>query len=229
MNYFKHQVFPDTTYNVIAFYYRKKQNRFIDKFSITTSIYPDDKRVNIELNEKFGWTIGGDFLDIIKKQRNELGVYRLTEKDILIDKGEKEINAAFNHIKNIAPIHIDADTYKLIKSNLILLKAIDSGTEKGKIALENIKDYNIECLISKDSSRHMIYLLFEQQLSIEDQQRIIELFNQEINKLREHYLSLFLTNYRDNDRKRVSFDFAYKFINYLYFNKMSGNKQGSLL
>lgn len=231
MNYFKQQVFPDTTYNVIAFYYRKKMNQFLNKFSIKTCIYPDDKFINIELAKKSNWAIGGDFLAIIKKQKNELGVHRLTEKDILIKRGEKEVMAAFNHVKNVATIHIDKETLKVIKNNLILLKAIDTGTEKGKIALENIKDYNVECLISKESSRNMIYLLFEKKVSISEQEKIIALFNQEINKLREEYLSLFLTNFRDNDRKRISFDFAYKFINYLYYNRIANyaEKQSVLL
>jgi len=48
------------------------------------------------------------------------------------------------------------------------------------------------------------------------------LFNKEINRLRDDQFSLFLTNYRDKDRKRISFDFAYKFINYLYFFKILG-------
>jgi predicted Fe-Mo cluster-binding NifX family protein len=231
MNYFKQQVFSDTTYNVIAFYYRKKVNQFSDKFSIKTHIYPDNKFINIELNKKFNWAIGGNFLTTINKQKNELGVHRLTEKNILIEKGEKEVMVAFNHVKNIATIRIDKETYKVIKNNLILLKAIDTGTEKGKIALENIKNYNVECLISKESSRNMIYLLFEKEISLSEQEKIIELFNQEINKLREKYLSLFLTNFRDNDRKRVSFDFAYKFINYLYYNRIANyaEKQSVLL
>ncbi len=132
-----------------------------------------------------------------------------------------EIEAAFNHIKNRETIKVSKELYDQIKSNILLLKAIDTGTEKGKIALENIKDYDLECLISKPSSRNMIYLIFKDSISIEEQEKLILLFNEELNKMREEYLSLFLTNFRDNDRKRVSFDFAYKFLNYLYYNKLS--------
>jgi hypothetical protein len=118
----------------------------------------------------------------------------------------------------------------LIKSNVILLKAIDSGTNEGKIALENIKDkYGVECLVSKQSSRNMIYLVFGKSISIKDQEKIIKLFNEKINEMRDSYLSLFLTNFRDNDRKRISFDFAYKYINYLYFNFIQPNEKKSAL
>ena len=33
-----------------------------------------------------------------------------------------------------------------------------------------------------------------------------------------------MTNFRDNNRKRISFDFCYKMINYIYFNKIKGVK-----
>ena len=51
MNYFTHQVFPDTTYNVIAFYYKKKDDYFKDKFTIKTRVYPQNKIMNIELKK----------------------------------------------------------------------------------------------------------------------------------------------------------------------------------
>lgn len=229
MSYFKRQVFPDTTYNVIAFYYKKKKDFFKDKFTIKTHIYPDNKIINIELNKKFGWTIGGEFSVKIKNQKNLLGVYRLTEDEILNKKGPAEITAAYNHTKTVLKLKIPEDVYKLVKSNIILLKAIDSGTEQGKISLEDVRKHEIDCLISKPSSRHMIYLIFKQKLSISEQQKIIELFNKEVNRLRDLYLSLFLTNYRDNDRKRISFDFTYKMINYLYYNQLYDQRQPSLL
>jgi hypothetical protein len=228
MNYFKHQVFPDTTYNVIAFYYKKKGNYLKNKFSIKSHLYPDNKTVNIELNKNFDWIMGGEILSRIRNQKNILGVRRLTEKDLEKKRGDIKIRAAYNHTKDILEIRVSKEMYDLLHSNLILLKAIDSGSEDGKLALENVKNYGVECLISKESSRHMIYLIFEKPLKISEQKKIIDLFNQEIGKLRETYLSLFLTNYRDKDRKRVSFDFVYKFINYLYLNKINNKSQKNL-
>lgn len=229
MNYFTCQVFPDTTYNVIAFYYRKKKDYFIDRFNIKTHIYPQNKIMNIELKRDLDWTINGSFLKIINNQKNELGVYRLTEKDVKENRGDIEVPAAYNHVKNNKTITISKNLYDLIKSNIILLKAIDSGTEKGKVGLENIRKHNVDCLVSKESSRHMIYFIFKNKISISEQEKIIDIFNRDINRMRDKYSSLFLTNYRDNGRKRISFDFAYKFVNYIYFNEINREKKQGLL
>lgn len=230
MNYFKHQVFPDTTYNVIAFYYKRKKNLFDAEFSIKTHIYPEGKKVNIELKKNHDWAIGGKIFKEIKSQENILGVRRLTEKDVANKKGRIKITAAYNHVKHRKDFTVSEDVYNSIKSNIILLKAIDSGSESGKIALENIRKYGVDCLVSKESSRHMIYLVLDKKITIADQEKLIDLFNFEINRLRENYLSLFLTNYRDNDRKRIGFDFVYKFINYLYSHNLQyAKKQSALL
>jgi len=227
MNYFKNQVFSDTTYNVIAFYYKKK-SPILESFKIKTRVFPENKQIYIDLEKKYDWIIGGDFLNQIKNQINYLGVRRLMEKDIENKKGGKKIRAAYTHVKKIIDINISEDMYEFLNSNILLLKAIDSGTEKGKIAIENINNYEVKCLISKESSRHMIQLIFEKSITIEEQKLIMNLFNKKINQLRKDYFSLFLTNYRDNDRKRISFDFVYKLINYLYLNEVSAKKQESL-
>lgn len=229
VNYFKHQVFPDTSYNVIAFYYKKLKNP-INKINFKMKIFPEKELIDIKLEKKFNWTIGGADLARIKNQKNVLGAFRLTEKDVGQKKGNIKMKAAFNHVKHKEDINISQDFYDYLNKNIIMLKAIDSGSEEGKISLENIKDYNIDCLVSKETSRHMIHILFKDGISVKDQKKLISLFNEEIKKLRKQHLSLFLTNYRDNDRKRISFDFTYKLLNYLYFNKIESNiKQQKLI
>lgn len=227
INYFKNKVFSDTTYNVMAFYYKKKSPT-LESLKIKTSVFPENKQIYINLEKKYNWIIGGYFLNQIKNQINYLGIHRLMEKDIKNKEGEKKIKVAYTHVKKIIEINISENMYEFLNSNILLLKAIDSGTEKGKIAIEDINDYEVKCLISKESSRHMVQLIFEKPITVEEQKLIMDLFNKKINQLRKDYFSLFLTNYRDNDRKRISFDFVYKLINYLYLNEISTKKQESL-
>jgi len=226
MNYFRQPVFADTTYNVIAFYYRKKTHNNAKQIAIETVIFPENQTVLIELDADSGWTIGGDAIAPIKNCKNRLGIYRLTEEHI--KRGNIAIAAAYNHISTKTTLYVDYPTYNLIHSNIILLNAIDSGSEEGKVRLEDIRKYSIECLVSKPTSRHQIYLVFGNPISIEEQLDLIREFNALLKQLREKYLSLFMTNYRDKDRKRISFDFVYKMINYLYYQR-SGKHLGKIV
>lgn len=217
--YFTQQVFSDTTYNVIVFYYSKKLISNIRQ-NFVLNIQPLNINRKITIYKKYNWQIGGEFLNIVNSQKNILEIKRLLITDI--NDGNNEINVAVNHLKDIKKIKVDLKSLHLIKSNIILLKAIDTGSNNGKICLEDIRTYNLDCLLSLLTSRNQIFLIFKNQIEIKEQEQIIKLFNDELNKKREEYFSLFMTNFRDNNRKRISFDFAYKFINYIYFTKIKG-------
>ena len=57
--------------------------------------------MNINLNKRFHWVIGGELLNKIWSQQNILGIRRLTEKDLQNEKGSIKIRAAYNHIKDL--------------------------------------------------------------------------------------------------------------------------------
>jgi len=216
LNIFTQQVFDDTTYNVVSFHYTRKDPN-IDKMIFYAHIFPNNHKVKIELNKNYGWQLGGEFISRINSVKNILGVYRLTVKDL--KNGPASIRLAFNNIKDAKNHKLDSTLKKAIKNNIMFLRAIDSKNGK-KIQLEDIRKYKVYGLIGKETSRNMAYLMFKQPLPIKEQQKLIILFNKELEEAREKHLSLFLTNFRDNNRKRISFDFAYKLINYIAINKI---------
>jgi len=65
----------------------------------------------------------------------------------------------------------------------------------------------------------MAHLLFKKEIPIEKQIELMKAFNKELSENREKYCSFFLTNFRDNNRKRMSFDLAYKLLNLIYYEK----------
>jgi len=223
LNIFEEQVFEDTTYNVVSFYYKKKSKEF-KKNLINSFIFPSNKKTRLILDERYGWQLGGEFRAKINPMKNLLGIYRATE-DLLHDGNEK-VELAFNHIKDKKNFYISKHIKDLLEKNIILLRAIDNKNGK-KIQLEDIREYGPIALIGKKTSRNMAYLLFKKKLSLKEQEKLIKYFNDYLDRERKRHFSLFLTNFRDNGRKRISFDFVYKFINYLYFNKLN-NKQKSL-
>jgi hypothetical protein len=216
-NYFSEQVFDDTTYNVIAFYYRKKKIS-ANKMNIDFIIYPQKKTSKITLHQEYNWQIGGEFLAKINAYSNKLRISRLKEVDL--QKGNHTIKAAYNNLNKVKEFNVNDDVLSKLRKNIVVLKAIDSGSEDGKICLDDIRKYNLDALISIKTSRHQIQLLFPETVGIKEQEKIIELFNKEIEDKRNLYHSLFMTNYRDKGRKRISFNFAYNLVNYLYFSKM---------
>jgi methylase of polypeptide subunit release factors len=223
LNIFSEQVFEDTTYNVISFYFKKKKY-YIEKNKVIAMILPEKKQISFIIEKKFGWQFGGNFLNKIKSAKNYLGVFRLTEN--FLQSGEYEIEMALQNIKDKRDYSVNQSIKKILEKNILFLRAIDSKNGK-KIQLEDIRKYNISGLVGKSSSRNMAHLIFEQKISIKEQEILIEEFNQELNKNRQKYFSFFLTNFRDNNRKRISFDFVYKFLNYLYQEKHA--KQPTLL
>ena len=217
LNIFSEQVFDDTTYNVISFYFKRKQ-KLSEKNVINATIYPENKKIKLTLEKKSGWQFGGDFINKIKSAKNYLGISRLTEN--YLKSGEYEVEIALQNIKDKKILKISDDIKKLLEKNILFLRAIDSKNGK-KIQLEDIRKYKIAGLVGKNTSRNMAHLIFKKEVSIDEQIELMKKFNNELSVNREKYLSFFLTNFRDNNRKRISFDLAYKFLNLIYYEKNS--------
>lgn len=215
LNIFSEQVFEDTTYNVISFYFRKKKH-YTEKNKITATILPEKKQIFFVIQKKCGWQLGGNFLNRIKNVKNSLGIFRLTED--FLRSGEYTIETALQNIKYKRNFHVSRDIKKILEKNILFLRAIDSKNGK-KIQLEDMRKYNICGLVGKNTSRNMAHLIFREEISIREQEKLMQKFNQELNKNRQKYFSFFLTNFRDNNRKRISFNLTYKFLNYLYLEK----------
>lgn len=223
VNYFSDRVFEDTSYNVISFYYRRKAN-ICDEMDLDLYLYPAHVKKRLKIHKKHDWQIGGDFLALVNSYENRLHITRLEEEDL--HNGNISINAAYNHLDVGRRFFVDEYTWNVINNNIVILKAIDTGAKEGKICLEDIRKYGYDTFVSIKTSRNQIGLVFPSFVSIKEQEQLIELFNDELTRQRNEYDSLFMTNYRDKDRKRISFNFAYNFINYLYFNKLKGENNG---
>lgn len=225
LNIFSEQVFEDTTYNVISFYFKKKK-RPSEFNKISATIFPEKKDINLMLEKRFNWQFGGDFINRIKSTKNYLGIFRLTED--YLESGENKVELAFQNIKEKTPLPVSKNFKKLMEKNVLFLRAIDNKNGK-KIQLEDIREYGVSGLVGKDTSRNMAHLIFKKELPIKEQIELMNEFNKELNQERNKYFSFFLTNFRDNNRKRISFDLTYKFLNYLYSNKNSSGKKQKLL
>jgi hypothetical protein len=214
VNYFKEQVFEDTTYNTVAFHYTKKTVPSTNQ-TIEIHSFPGGDKKEYFLEEEFEYRIAGrelyKFLSAPK-----LKVIRLTEDHMAKNSGNRKVSALFNDKNTTKNYTVSSRFKKVIQGNIIVLNCIDTnGSKDGWINAQDIRELNYDCLVGKNTSRNIAYVLLTD-VSLKDQEKIITTFNQRFNSLRRKYNSLFLTNFRDNDRKRVSFEFCYKLIAYCY-------------
>lgn len=100
----------------------------------------------------------------------------------------------------------------------ILVKCIDDN-EQNKIGLSYVSNDNIYIdETPNQTARTYASLIIVPSINKNKQIKLINTFNNFLNKHREKYNSLFLTNYRESKdiaRKRISFDLVYLIIEYI--------------
>ncbi len=208
VNYFTNQVFEDTTYNVVAFSFTKQHKPSIQKMKF--NIFPQNESIELILNPKYDYCIGGK--EIFEIENAEpLEAIRITDKLLSKSAGSSQIKCFFNDYKTEQDYLILPYLENQIRNNIITLNCIDSKNESNKISISDIRYFGKDALVGKITSRNIASIILPG-ISLKEQEQLIPLFNQKLNTLRKKYRSLFLTNFRDNDRKRISFEFCYKLL-----------------
>lgn len=213
INYFTEQVFDDTTYNVVAFHFIKKIiNSNSNNQALNFIFYPNQIQQSFIVEERFNYKIGGKELNKIG-QSTKIKIIRLTEKQLFDNQGKFEISTFYTNKKTEKIYSVNQELKNKINQNIILLNCIDSNSSiNGWIKAEDIRTFEKDCLVGKNTSRNIAYIILPTNIKIQEQEVIIQKFNTQLNDLRNKYSSLFLTNFRDNNRKRISFEFCYKLI-----------------
>jgi hypothetical protein len=191
INIFEERVFDDTSYTICSFQFKLNstcEEEEVDN-KICGWIYPENKKINFVLNAENNYTIGGEIYNL--PQNTSYKIERATK----------------------------ASTDPSCFTN-ILIKCIDDSNEsriKTSIVNDDIKKKYIDNTPNL-TARSFAILVVEPKLDMKQQEQLVEKFNAFLNKHREKYNSLFLTNYRESNtiaRKRISFGLVYEICNYL--------------
>ena len=156
---------------------------------IKVYIYPSNINFNIKLNKNNNYTIGGDIYNLEQNEK-----YKIDRATRLYDNKDNFTN--------------------------ILVKCIDDNINNKiglKIVDDKIRDKYIDNT-PKLSARSYAILVIKPKITIIQQQKLVELFNNFLNEKRNNCNSLFLSNYRESKeiaRKRISFTLVYEICNYL--------------
>lgn len=92
----------------------------------------------------------------------------------------------------------------------IKLYGLDTRTERIRVEFDAIP------YAGKASDRIYATLTCKYKLTEAQEKILIEKFNQELEDFRHNYKDLSMTNYRDYDRKRIGFTFAYQLMSKIY-------------
>ena len=146
--------------------------------------------------------------------------------DCFVYPGNKKIPFELNKANNFTiggeiynlPQNTSIRVSRLTKNNKdseyktnILAKCID---DTNTIGLSFVKDVYVD-MTPKASARSYATLVIQPKLTISQQKKLIKRFNDYLHKKRDLYHSLFLTNYREKRRKRISFRLVFQIVNYL--------------
>jgi len=147
------------------------------------AFYPSIDTIKVRFTKKYNYTIGGNIYNLHNTyKRCNYKITRLTH----INKDKKNTN--------------------------IVVKCID---DKHKIKMSLVDDNELDNYIDYTtnlSSRSYIVLVINPTIDDQTQKALVKQFNKLLNEYREMYHSMFLTSYRENNRKRISFTLVYDIV-----------------
>lgn len=176
------------------------ENQIKSSYPVHITIYPQKIELSCTLEQKNNYMVGGEIYQL--PQDKTLQVERLTHQNLNEDQEF--------HTQILLKCIDDNDHSK------IDLKYISLPIDQQKY---NCTDYTKYIDQTPNlTNRSYAVIVIDKILSIDKQKQLVLSFNQFLNKEREKYHSLFLTNYRETTniaRKRISFTLAFQIINYL--------------
>ncbi len=195
INIFYEQVFEDTTYTVCSLQFKKINIPLVEarKLEVEIIIFPNKEIIKTIFNSKNNYMIGGH-------------IYKLS---FIYEGSETRGRSIFVNRLTSKTQNDDGITS-------ILAKCIDDADDS-KIGL-SLQTGNKYCDNTPNlSARTYCTLIINPPISDESQKILVKKFNKYLNSERMQYHSLFLTNYREGDRKRISFDLVYSIIKYIIY------------
>lgn len=183
LNIFESSVFDDTSYTTCSMKFLFDPSKIVE---IPTWIYSNESSsyLTIELNDANAYSFGGE-------------LYALKDSNFTVSRLTK-LNETTEYRTGI------------------IVKCIDGKMDKDRIRLEYSDDLSeLDKYIDRTpklSFRSFAVLAIEPKINVDRQQRLVKEFNEFLNEKRKIYHSLFLPNYRDYYRKRISFELVYQIV-----------------
>lgn len=190
------------------------RRKFLEKYTI--------KIINIFEEQVFNDTTYAVCTIYFVKKENEIN-----EIKTYIYPSKKQMNICLNSENNYTiggeiynlkqnPEYVIQRATRETTENItnILLKCIDDSKDN-QLGFKIVDDADRYIDMTENlSARSYATLVINKYITLQQQRMLVDKLNEYIKSKREKYNSLFLTNYRETDRKRISFDLAFKICNH---------------
>ncbi|MEJ5173414.1 MAG: N-6 DNA methylase, partial [Hydrogenothermaceae bacterium] len=205
---FEKKIFEFTGTNVTICFFERKESPKKEKIRFEgTKINKEIQKKIYVLDPKNHFRAGSEFEDFVKhyKASKPLKIsYYLTIDEVEKNKGNNEVVVidanAFNgkeYVKKV--IYVNDDLCEKIKSNILFIRTVDTGSFDGRAGLYLIKEvFGADgILVSKSKYRtHPIQIFFDPKISEDDQVLLKEFFNLVLEHFRKKTDSEFMTTYK---------------------------------
>ena len=205
---FERKIFKYTGTNVIICFFERK--KLPKKEPISFAGFKLNKTFQkrwYNLSPENYYRAGNEFEEFVKKFKanRPLNInYYLTIEEVEENRGDKEIevidaNAFDGNRYKKNNIFVNEQLYEKIKSNILFVRTVDTGSINGKAGVYLIKDvFNVDgILVTKARYRtHPIQIFIKPELSIKYQIILKEYFNLLMEYFREITDSEFMTTYK---------------------------------
>ncbi len=206
INIFEEQVFDDTSYGVCAFRFsihsRSEQNPPTNLVSSSSKSLTDTKEL-----------VGFDLSRSVGRSNNPTSVYMypnsvsftttFSEDNLWTIGGE-----LISHVES--RYTVTRGTEQTDPNTNILIKCIDDTVQINAKIVQQDELY-IDTT-PKLTARSYMSLRITPKISLVQQRELVQEFNRILTENRRRYHSMFLTNYREGGRKRITFELVYNLV-----------------
>ncbi len=212
---FEKQIFEFTGTNICLCFFKRKVKPLVEIQEFNGIKVKKENKIlekTYLLKPKFKYRAGSEFEEFLKNHRadNPLHIkYYLLMEEVSKNNGIIKINVidANNYQNNEYKkliLEVNEVLEKKIKSNILFIRTVDSGSDEGRVGISIIKnEFNVDgILVSGNTYRtHPIQIFFSTQLSVENQKLLKNYFNLILELFREKLDSEFLTTYKYSNSK----------------------------
>ena len=198
---FEKQIFEETGLTTSIFFFERVDNQLDEiKFMNKKIGYNYEKDVETTLVRKYNYRNGWQALEWIKNNMKPDGIeadFKLKMKEVEENKGNIKAIFYIPNSEEYKEFSISQNLYDKLKSNPLYIRIVDGGSKEKKVGLYPIENLKCDGIISADFHRISAMQVFlKQNLSKEQINKLIDLFNKRLNYLRDLTDSDFLLTFQ---------------------------------